>query len=61
MVFIGIISVIIIGFWIKFALVEIKQIKEQPGMYFSDVWNYFDFLSLIINAVFVILLLATLI
>lgn len=42
--------------WYKLFILEWKQIREDPQDYFSDFWNYIDFLSLIINITYLICL-----
>jgi hypothetical protein len=48
---------IVCGFiWFSFFFVEYLQVREDYKAYFADYWNLFDFMSLVLNAFYVIVL-----
>jgi len=48
-------TLMVMVLWIRFAIIECRQIKESPFLYVTDVWNVFDMISLILNAIFIVM------
>jgi len=48
-------TLMVLVLWIRFAVIECRQIKESPFIYLTDVWNVFDMISLILNAIFIVM------
>jgi len=49
-------SLVVGVLWAYFFTIELKQIRENVKIYFSDVWNVFDFSSLVLNALLIIMI-----
>jgi hypothetical protein len=55
-IFIISLSLLVGVLWVGFFSIELAQIKENIQIYFRDVWNVFDFASLTLNAILIIMI-----